>query len=142
MLLTRGSKAEWPLNRGPLGSSVSPRVLLLSLAPRLQGKAWGIMSRFWVKIFIIILDLLPQCLCLFRVLSQNTLDLVVYAQQRFISHSMEADMSKIKVPAILVSGLDPLLSSQTAVFLLCSHIIFLGPLYKCTNPFYEGSTFV
>lgn len=41
-------------------------------------------------------------------------------------HSLEADKSKIKVPADLLSGECPLPGSQTSIFLLCFYMIEVG----------------
>ena len=58
---------------------------------------------------------------------------------------LTVDKSTIKALADSVSGKDLFLSSQTAIFLLCPHMVeeireLSGIFYKGTNPIHEGST--
>lgn len=50
-------------------------------------------------------------------------DRAAYQQQTFISLSSEAGKSKIKAPAELLPGEGSRPGSQTAVFLLCPHMV-------------------
>ena len=85
------------------------------------------------------------CLNPFRLPYQNAMNWESYKQQKFISYSLEAGKSKVKVPTDLMSGEGQLLvhrwmSSPCVLTWQKGKGAHWGPFYKSTNPIYEGST--